>query len=587
MNGTAGQSSERRREPARVLVVDDEEAIRFALRHTLAHYGYSPIAVGLAEDAVREFEAHEFDVAILDIQLPKSDGVSLLEWIKSRSPRTEAIMLSAHGSIETAMSCVRAGAYDFIEKPYRIEKMIHTIERALEHQRLDRTSALFHAGQVIFATRDFDHLPEAVVKVSKEVMSADAVTLLLPGLDGTFYVAHAFGLKPEVEEQTRIAVCDGIAERVALARKPLVINGDASQRADLRGSTMPNSVRSSIAFPLVMADRVAGILMFDRFTDDVPYREADLETAAVLASQVLLALENSRLARQSATSEKLAAVGQLAAGIAHEINTPLQFVADSIGFLSESFADLTGLVDRYEKLRSRLGAGDLVKATTILLQDIDVQAESIDLAYLRDAMPKAFARASEGLGRVAEIVRAVKEFGRSDCHEKASADLKQCLQSTLTVCRSEYKYVADAVTEFGNVPPIVCHAGELNQVFLNLIVNAAHAIAEVVAGTERRGKISIRLERGGDDLLVSVEDTGAGIPLEVRARIFDPFFTTKAVGRGTGLGLSIARAIVEKHGGSLTFETEVGRGTKFVVRLPLEPRPAPSANEPAAEPVHA
>jgi two-component system, NtrC family, sensor kinase len=566
---SGGGSSEQRNGPARVLVVDDDESVRGVLMRTLSRFGYAPTAVSLVEEAIRELETSEFEVAILDIHLPGSDGISLLAWLKSRSPRTEAIMLSAHGSVETAVKCVQAGAFDFIEKPYSLEKLQHTVERALEHQRLHQTKKLFQAGQVIFATRDFESLPEAVVKVSMEVMSAEAATLFLPGVDGKFYIAHAFGLAPEVQRNTRIAVGEGIAGRVALSRKPLLLNGDASQTG-LHKSKPQSRVRSSIIYPLVMADRVAGILTFNRLRDDVPYREGDLETAGVLASQVLLALENSRLARQSATAERLAAVGQLAAGIAHEINTPLQFVNDSVHFLTEAFPDLMSLLGEYEKVRSALSSADPEALTPAVLRNVDARSEAMDVGYLREAVPKALERVGEGLARMAEIVRAVKDFGRPDCRDKVATDLKRSVLSTLAVCRNEYKYVADVVTEFGDLPLVTCHPGEVNQVFLNLIVNAAHAVGEVVSGTERRGKIVIRTERDGDYALVSVEDTGGGIPLEARSRIFDPFFTTKVVGRGTGLGLPISRNIVEQHRGSLTFQTEVGHGTKFVVRLPFD-----------------
>jgi two-component system, NtrC family, sensor kinase len=558
------------RSPARILVVDDEEAIRMAVVRVLGQKGYVLRAAQNADEALRYIEESEFDLVILDIGMPSVDGLALLTQIKSRAPRTEAVMLSARGSIEIAMRSVQAGAFDFIEKPYQNEKLVHTVERALEVRRLRRASTLYQAGQIIFKTRDFAHLPEAIVKVSMEVMSADAVTLLLPGLDGVFYVAHAFGLAPEIAKATRVTVGEGIAGRVALSRKPLVIAGDARQHADLKGVTARTRVRSSIVYPLVLGDQVLGILTFNRLTDDVVYQAADLDTAAVLASQVLLALENSRLARQTATAEKLAAVGQLAAGIAHEINTPIQFVTDSLHFLNEAFGDLVRVVDRLQEVVGAVATPASSAEVQSLVRDARELCEEVDLGYLREAVPKALARTSDGIARVTKIVRAVKEFGRPDRSEKIAADLNHCLLGTLTMSAGEYKYVADVETDFAELPLFFCHPGELSQVFLNLIVNAGHAIADVVTGTDRRGKIVVRTVSEGEWAVVSVEDTGPGIPADVQLRIFDPFFTTKAVGRGTGLGLSIARTIVENHGGSLTFETQMGRGTRFSVRLPFD-----------------
>jgi signal transduction histidine kinase len=324
-------------------------------------------------------------------------------------------------------------------------------------------------------------------------------------------------------------------------------------------------------YPLILADEVIGILTFNRLTDDCPFRPTDLDRAAVLASQVVLALQNSRLVRQNVMAEKLAAVGQLAAGIAHEINTPIQFVGDSLHFLNESFTDLVGAIDRLEDIVERMSASASTSpgGQTLLLEARQV-ADEMDLPYLKDAVPKAFDRTAEGVGRVTKIVQAVKDFGRPDRNERIAADLNQCLQSTLVVCCAEYKYVADVETHFAELRAVVCRPGELNQVFLNLVVNAAHAIADVISGSDRRGKIVVRTRGESDYAVVSIEDTGTGIPPEVQPKIFDPFFTTKPVGRGTGLGLAIARTIVENHGGTLTFETQMGRGTRFSVRLPFE-----------------
>jgi two-component system NtrC family sensor kinase len=165
----------------------------------------------------------------------------------------------------------------------------------------------------------------------------------------------------------------------------------------------------------------------------------------------------------------------------------------------------------------------------------------------------------------------MKEFAHPEQKEMAPVDLNHCIQSTLVVARNEYKYVADLETDFGEIPLVTCLAGEINQALLNIVVNAAHAIADVVKGTDKKGRITIRTRLSGDTVVVSVSDDGGGIPEAIRDRIFDPFFTTKEVGRGTGQGLSIARSVVfEKHGGKLTFETEMGKGTTFFIHLPID-----------------
>jgi two-component system, NtrC family, sensor kinase len=180
-------------------------------------------------------------------------------------------------------------------------------------------------------------------------------------------------------------------------------------------------------------------------------------------------------------------------------------------------------------------------------------------------------RSLEGLERVATIVRSMKEFSHPAQDAPSSADLNSAIQSTLTIALNEYKYVADVETHLEDIPPVVCYVGEFNQVLLNLIVNAAHAIREVVAGTQSKGLITVRTREDGDNVVISVQDTGNGIPEGIQDKIFDPFFTTKEVGKGTGQGLSIARSvIVDKHRGSLKFETERGAGTTFFIRMPVD-----------------
>jgi signal transduction histidine kinase len=198
--------------------------------------------------------------------------------------------------------------------------------------------------------------------------------------------------------------------------------------------------------------------------------------------------------------------------------------------------------------------------------------------YLTAEIPNAIAQSLEGVERVAKIVRSMKDFSHPGGETKQAVDLNRALESTLTVCRNEWKYVAEAVTDFDpDLPLVTCLPGECNQVFLNLIINAAHAIGDKLAGRpDDKGAITIATRRDGDRAEIRIIDTGTGIPEKHHARIFDPFFTTKEVGRGTGQGLAIAHCVItEKHGGTIHFETEIGRGTTFVVRLPISGEPSP------------
>jgi len=196
--------------------------------------------------------------------------------------------------------------------------------------------------------------------------------------------------------------------------------------------------------------------------------------------------------------------------------------------------------------------------------------EAADVDYFLKNAPDALDRALEGIGRVGSIVRSMTEFAHPDTRNMADVDLNRALKTTLNMARNEYKSVAEVETDFGDIPPAHCHAGDFNQVVLNLLLNAAHAIEEVVEGTSQKGRITVRTRSIGGFVEISIGDTGDGIPEAVRARIFEPFVTTKEVGRGTGQGLALSRGIVvEKLKGSLHFETETGKGTTFFIRLPV------------------
>lgn len=279
-------------------------------------------------------------------------------------------------------------------------------------------------------------------------------------------------------------------------------------------------------------------------------------------------------------AQKLEAVGRLAAGIAHEINTPIQFIGDNTRFMQDSFGQTLEMIGKYEQIAE--GAKSAQFRPELIIE-LDAIREKIEWSYLRAEIPKAMEQALDGVNRVATIVRAMKEFSHVDrSSEKTAADLNKAIESTLIVARNEVKYVANVETDFVPLPPVVCHLGDLNQVFLNLLVNAAHAIAEATAGTDKKGRIVVHTRCDGQFVVVSVTDTGTGIPETVRGKIFDPFFTTKEVGKGTGQGLALARNIVvDKHGGTLTFETQMGKGTTFYVRLPVNGIPTTHEAVPA------
>lgn len=276
--------------------------------------------------------------------------------------------------------------------------------------------------------------------------------------------------------------------------------------------------------------------------------------------------EKRALESQLRHAQKMEGIGQLAAGIAHEINTPTQFVMDNLTFLKDSWKSAYVLAQRYRGAVSE-AAEQLPPGVAAGLQEAE---RNCDLEFIIAEVPRAIDQSLDGARRVARIVRAMKEFSHPDSAEKTATDLNKAIESTVTVARNEWKYVSEVVREFDDqLPPVVCYPGDINQVVLNLIVNAAHAIKETVKEGQK-GKITIRTRRQGEFVEISVTDTGNGIPEAIRDRIYEPFFTTKEVGKGTGQGLALAyTVIVKKHAGKIWFETEIGKGTTFFITLPV------------------
>jgi PAS domain S-box-containing protein len=338
----------------------------------------------------------------------------------------------------------------------------------------------------------------------------------------------------------RRTVADAVAECLA--------SGERVKRESLtvtRGSSDPRTV--SITINPTQAEGGRGFALIG----------ADISERLLLETQLHQA-------------QRLESVGTLAAGIAHEINTPMQFVGDNLRFVSRCVPSLSSLLALVPELVEAAGAG---KIRASLAKRLRESASSVDVSFLAEELPHALNEMEEGVRRVTTIVRAMKDFSHPGQQSRQSADLNQALTTTIAVARNEYKYYADIETDFAVLPPVECYVADLNQVFLNLLVNAAHAIREKVEHGGPRG--TIRISTRADDGLAEIRmaDSGTGIPEPIRDKIFDQFFTTKPIGRGTGLGLAIVRAVVvDKHKGSIRFETEPGVGTTFVVRIPVAAR---------------
>jgi PAS domain S-box-containing protein len=301
----------------------------------------------------------------------------------------------------------------------------------------------------------------------------------------------------------------------------------------------------------------------------------DGETDCILGSTIIGAdiTDRKKLETQLQQSQKMEAIGQLAAGIAHEINTPTQFVGDNTRFFQDAYEDLIQIIRKYEKLIEQAKSNTL---TAEAIARAEALIEDIDLEYLEEEIPVALEHTLKGVDRITRIVQAMKIFSHPGMIVKEPTDINKEIEKTITITRNEWKYVADMETDFDpNLPEVPCFRAELNQVILNMIVNAAHAIAEVNGNnSSQRGIIRIHTYHKDNWAKIRISDTGAGIPEDIRHKIFDLFFTTKGPGKGSGQGLAISHSvIVEKHGGTLDLESQAGKGTTFIIGLPLGAEP--------------
>ncbi|MDR3684023.1 MAG: ATP-binding protein, partial [Geothrix sp.] len=284
-----------------------------------------------------------------------------------------------------------------------------------------------------------------------------------------------------------------------------------------------------------------------------------------ISARVAAEQERRRMEVALRHAQKMDSIGQLAAGIAHEINTPIQYIGDNLRFMLGAVEELLGALDA---LPPEVSGGGMDEGTRAFRERL----RAADMDYLRKELPKAAQQSLEGVARVSKIVGAMKEFSHPGSESRTTADLNRAIESTVAVSRNEWKYVADLDLELDPLlQPVPCYPGEINQVVLNLIVNAAHAIGDKVGHSGQKGRITVRTRSEAGQVVIQVEDTGPGIPEAIRHRIFDPFFTTKGVGKGTGQGLAIAHSVVvDKHGGTIGFETEPGQGTLFTIHLPIQ-----------------
>jgi two-component system, NtrC family, sensor kinase len=277
--------------------------------------------------------------------------------------------------------------------------------------------------------------------------------------------------------------------------------------------------------------------------------------------------ERKKLEQQVHQAKKLEAVGQLAGGMAHEMNTPLQYINDNLSFLKESIESVLTLQRRY---RAAFEVFRQLTSAEAHLAELKAAEDAADIEYLEEQIPEAFHQSLAGFGQISQLIKALKEFAQPEQKKKVFANINQALTDVLHIAHSQYVSIAEARLIAGEIPPVHCYIGEMNQAFLSLLLNATQAIAEKQQQAPCQGLIQIRTRNEDSGVCIEFEDNGVGIPKEIGERIFEPFFTTRTIGQGIGLGLASAwTTIVDKHQGSLSFTSQPGNGSVFFLRLPV------------------
>ena len=516
----------------RLLLVEDNPADARVVERHLKDAGLAQCTcdwVQTAADAAERLQKVEYDLVLLDLGLPDASGLQALRALRAVADLTPIIVLTGSDDYKQGLTAVREGAQDYLEKRRVNAGMLsrivsYSVERSSFHRDLVRATRryqdLFNNVPVALFTANHDGtLRTANAAFVKLVSSTGIPTSTVNFLDLLFAPAKRAHF-PDLMSRQR------------------VVEGWETEISDCKGNKLHVLVNAAPLYD--GSQKFAG---WEGCVTDISMLKQTLE-------------ERDRLEDNLRQAQKLEAIGQLAAGIAHEINTPTQYVGDNLRFLKESFGELDSLLGQLVELGGPKARSALSEA---------------DFDYLKEEIPRALNQSLEGVDRVAKIVRAMKEFSHP-AREKTATDLNRAIQSTITVASNEWKYVADIEMDLdANLPSVHCSPAEFNQVVLNMVVNAAHAISDVVGdGGKGKGKISVKTRPEGDWAIVEISDTGSGMPAHVQQRIFEPFFTTKEVGKGTGQGLAIAHnVIVDKHGGTIKVASAPGKGTTFTIRLPI------------------
>jgi len=561
---------------ATILFAEDDPLLLHATADYLDSHGFQTLEAENGLQAWELFERERPDLVLTDLRMPVMDGLQLLVKVVAHSPDTPVIILSGVGTMADVIESLRLGAWDYITKPVtEMSVLLHAVDKALERAKMLLASQDYR--QILEQTvrertqkledelRERKRIEQMVIQAKQEwerTMDAMPDFIALLDLDQRIIrlnrpMAAAMGLTP--------------AEAVGLKCFQGMHSKKCPPEQCPHRRMLADGQSHTIDIYEELLDRTFEVTVVPRFDADDTTLIGSIHIARDITARKEAENKQKRLQAQLLHAQKLESVGQLAAGIAHEINTPTQYIGTNIDFLDEAFRDVGELVAHLQTLLRAEAEGNL---SPQLFEEARQAMEEIDWDYLATEIPSAIGQSRHGVKRVTSIVRAMKEFSHPGSKDKAAVNLNSIIQTTITVATNEWKYVAEVQTDLDpNLPSIPCLSDELGQVILNMVVNAAHAIGEKLGENPegQKGTITLATRQDENGVELRISDTGAGIPEAIRQRIFDPFFTTKQVGKGTGQGLAIVHDVItEKHHGSIALESEVGVGTTFIIRLPMK-----------------
>lgn len=548
--------------PIRLLLVEDDSGDVLLFQNMLNARQEDKFALtllGSTAEAVTHLAANAVDIILLDLKLPDAQGLEAVRRLHAAAPRIPLVVFTSLDDEQLADQALQEGAQDFLVKG-KIEPpgLARAIRYATQRKKAEVEIQDAQLAAEAAAHGKGELLAELQAAHAETELFLRSIPSMLIGMDPqgritrwNLTAANAFGIDDRSAKGRAIEDC-GV--RWLHPEMKAEVARWLTTESVYRCDNLPYEREGKTRFVGLQVLRIP--VKGDEPTGFI-ITGADVTDRRVLEEQL----------RQA---QKLEAIGQLAAGIAHEINTPTQFVGHNIRFLKDSWEPIAEFLNFCGTIQSEFATGPVSPEH---LQQFSELHQKCDLEYLLKNIPTAIDHSLEGVDRVAKIVKGFKEFSHPGSEEKHAINLNQTIETTISVSKHEWKYCADLVTALDpDLPLVPCLVGEFNQVILNLIVNSAHAISSVVEKNgQGKGTITISTRREGEWARIAVSDTGGGIPFDIRSRVFEPFFTTKEVGKGTGQGLALAHAaIVNRHQGQLWFESELGHGTTFFIRLPLE-----------------